>query len=103
VLDLKSDAGKQALQALLDKADVFVSNLALGAVDRLGFGAEACQQSNPGLIHATISGYGPGGSYTDRKAYDLIVQCEAGLLSVTGTPEHPSKAGVSIADIAAGM
>ena len=103
VLDLKSDEGKQALRVLLDQADIFVSNLAPGAVDRLGFGADECHETNPELIHASISGYGPGGSYTDRKAYDLIVQCEAGFLSLTGTPDQPSKAGVSIADIAAGM
>lgn len=103
VLDLKSDEGKEALRAILDSADVFVSNLSPGAVDRLGFSAEACHRTNPRLVHATISGYGPGGSYTERKAYDLIVQCEAGFLSVTGTPEDPSKAGVSIADISAGV
>lgn len=103
VLDLKSNEGKHTLRTLLDQADIFVSNLAPGAVDRLGFGADECHETNPGLIHASISGYGPGGSYTERKAYDLIVQCEAGFLSLTGTPDEPSKAGISIADIAAGM
>lgn len=103
VLDLKSPDGQRALRALVEQADVFVSNLAPGAVDRLGFGAEACHEFNSGLIHASISGYGPGGSYTERKAYDLIIQCEAGFLSVTGTKDNPSKGGVSVADIAAGM
>lgn len=103
VIDLKSEEGRQVMRSLIAQADVFVSNLKPGAVERLGLGAEDCQETNPGLIHASISGYGPGGSYTERKAYDLIIQCEAGMLSVTGTEETPSKVGPSIADIAAGM
>jgi itaconate CoA-transferase len=103
VIDLKSEEGRQAMRGLIAQADVFVSNLKPGAVERLGLSAEACQETNPGLIHASISGYGPGGSYTERKAYDLIIQCEAGMLSVTGTEDTPSKVGPSIADIAAGM
>lgn len=103
VLDIKSEDGLRALKKLIAEADVFVSNLKPGAVERLGLGAEACHEFNPQLIHTSISGYGPGGSYTERKAYDLIIQCEAGLLSVTGTPETPSKVGPSIADISAGM
>lgn len=103
VLDVKSEAGSAALRKLLEKADVFVSNLKPGAVERLGLGSAACHEFNPGLIHASISGYGPGGSYTERKAYDLIIQCEAGMLSVTGTEDTPSKVGPSIADISAGM
>ncbi|PXA76993.1 CaiB/BaiF CoA-transferase family protein [Auritidibacter sp. NML100628] len=103
VLDLKSQTDKELLTSLLKEADVLVSNLAPGAMERLGFGAEYCQNLNPQLIYATISGYGNGGSYTTRKAYDLIIQCETGLLSVTGTENSPSKAGVSVADIAAGM
>lgn len=103
VIDLKSEEGQQTMRGLIAQADVFVSNLKPGAVERLGLGAEDCQETNPGLIHASISGYGPGGSYTERKAYDLIIQCEAGMLSVTGTEETPSKVGPSIADIAAGM
>lgn len=103
VLDLKSSEGTAALQKLLEQADVFVSNLKPGAVERMGFGARECHEFNPGLIHVSISGYGPGGSYTDRKAYDLIIQCEAGMLSVTGTEEVPSKVGPSIADISSGM
>ncbi|GAB3596428.1 Formyl-coenzyme A transferase [Corynebacterium faecale] len=103
VLDIKSDDGLAALKALVAQADVFVSNLKPGAVERLGLGAKECHEFNPELIHVSISGYGPGGSYTERKAYDLIIQCEAGLLSVTGTPDAPSKVGPSIADISAGM
>lgn len=103
VLDIKSEKGLAALKALVAEADVFVSNLKPGAIERLGLGAEECHEANPGLIHVSISGYGPGGSYTERKAYDLIIQCEAGLLSVTGTPDTPSKVGPSIADISAGM
>lgn len=103
VLDVKSEAGIAALRKLLAQADVFVSNLKPGAVERLGLGAEACHEFNPGLIHTSISGYGPGGSFTERKAYDLIIQCEAGMLSVTGTEGVPSKVGPSIADISAGM
>lgn len=103
VLDAKTEQGHRALEAMVREADVFVSNLAPGAVERMGLGAEACETLNPSLIHCTISGYGPGGSYTHRKAYDLIMQCEAGLLSVTGTEDEPSKAGISIADITSGM
>ena len=103
VLDLKSEEGTAALRKLLEQADVFVSNLKPGAIERMGFGAKDCHELNPGLIHASISGYGPGGSYTERKAYDLIIQCEAGMLSVTGTEDFPSKVGPSIADISAGM
>lgn len=103
VLDVKSAEGSAMLRALLEQADVFVSNLKPGAVERLGLGPAACHEFNPGLIHASISGYGPGGSYTERKAYDLIIQCEAGMLSVTGTEDTPSKVGPSIADISAGM
>ena len=103
VLDLKSPDGIRNLKSILAEADVFVSNLKPGAVDRMGLSAEACHEFNPGLIHCSISGYGPGGTYTERKAYDLIIQCEAGMLSVTGTEDTPSKVGPSIADISAGM
>jgi itaconate CoA-transferase len=102
-LDLKSQSGRAAMRALVAQADVFVQNLAPGAVERLGLGAEALRAEHPKLIHASISGYGDGGPYTSRKAYDLLVQCEAGLVSITGTPEEPSKVGISVADIAAGM
>lgn len=103
VLDLKSDLGRQAVRELASRADVFVQNLAPGAAERLGLGAEDLRALDPRLIHVSISGYGAGGPYTTKKAYDLLVQCEAGLVSITGTPEEPSKVGISVADIAAGM
>ena len=103
VLDLKSGHGCEALHRLVAIADVFVENLAPGAAARLGFGAEQLRADHPALIHASISGYGSGGPYEQKKAYDLLVQCEAGLVSVTGTADTPSKAGISVADIAAGM
>lgn len=102
-LDLKQEEAKEALHKLLSKADVFLHNLAPGAVDRLGFSAEELKQQYPQLIICSISGYGTYGPYTNKKAYDLLIQCEAGLVSITGTEDTPSKAGISIADIAAGM
>jgi itaconate CoA-transferase len=102
-LDLKQDSALAILKILLKTADVFIQNLAPGAAARMGLTAEALQQENPGLILCAISGYGNDGPYRDKKAYDLLIQSEAGFLSVTGTPEAPSKAGNSIADIAAGM
>ncbi len=102
-LDLKSDAGMRILKQLLSEADVLVQNLAPGAADRMGLSFEALQDSHEKLIICNISGYGPGGPDTNRKAYDLLIQAEAGFLSITGTDAHPSKAGVSVADIAAGM
>ncbi|MCW2295432.1 CaiB/BaiF CoA transferase family protein [Rhodococcus erythropolis] len=102
-LDLKDPADLDVLLTLVDSADVFVQNLAPGAADRLGLSAKTLRASNPGLVHASISGYGDGGPFTRKKAYDLLVQCEAGLVSVTGTPEMPAKTGISTADIAAGM
>lgn len=102
-LDVKSAAGREALAALLARADVFVQNLAPGAAARLGLGAAVLADRYPRLICCSVSGYGPDGPYAAKKAYDLLVQCEAGLLSVTGTPEEPCKAGISVADIAAGM
>jgi len=102
-LDVKHHAAKAVLEKLLQKADVFVQNLAPGAVERLGLGSQDLRQKNPRLIWCGISGYGPAGPYADKKAYDLLVQCEAGMLSVTGTPDAPSKAGIPVADIAAGM
>jgi itaconate CoA-transferase len=102
-LDLKRDEGKAVLERLLAKADVFMHNLAPGAVERLGFGADALRACYPPLIVCTLSGYGSSGPYRDKKAYDLLVQAEAGLLSVTGSEEVPSKAGISVADIAGGM
>ena len=102
-LDVKGTDGRAALAALLAAADVFVQNLAPGAAERLGLGAGELTARHPRLICCSVSGYGPDGPYAGKKAYDLLVQCEAGLLSVTGTPEEPCKAGISVADIAAGM
>ena len=102
-LDLKDAADKDLLTTLVGRADVFVQNLAPGAAGRLGFVMENLRARHPRLITCSISGYGPDGPYRNKKAYDLLVQCEAGLLSVTGTPDEPAKAGISVADIAAGM
>jgi itaconate CoA-transferase len=102
-LDVKHPAAKEILSRLVERADVFLQNLAPGAVERLGLGAAALRSRHPRLIWCGISGYGPAGPYARKKAYDLLVQCEAGLLSVTGTPEEPAKAGIPVADIAAGM
>ena len=102
-VDLKTDEGRAVLGALLDRADVFLHNLGPGAVDRLGFAADAVQARNPRLVVCAMSGYGSTGPYRDKRAYDLLVQSEAGLVAVTGTPEHPAKAGIPVADIAAGM
>ena len=102
-LDLKQDSALAVLKSLLKTADVFIQNLAPGAASRMGLTPEALQKENPGLILCAISGYGNDGPYRDKKAYDLLIQSEAGFLSITGTPETPSKAGNSIADIAAGM
>ena len=101
-LDLKQPAAMAALKRLLNKADVLVQNLAPGAAARMGLGFEELSRRLPQLIVCDISGYGADGPYRDKKAYDLLIQSEAGLLSITGTPEEPSKAGISIADIAAG-
>jgi len=102
-LDIKHGQAMDALLKLLETADVFVQNLAPGATARLGLSAEDLKKINPRLIVCDISGYGNYGPYRDKKAYDLLIQSEAGFLSVTGTPDSPSKAGCSIADIAAGM
>ena len=102
-LDVKHPGAKPVLDKLMQKADVFVQNLAPGAAERLGLGAAELRAKHPRLIWCGISGYGPAGPYAEKKAYDLLVQCETGLLSVTGTPEQPAKAGIPVADIAAGM
>jgi itaconate CoA-transferase len=102
-LNLKEEAAREVLNRLLEKADVFVQNLAPGATGRLGFGTDGLRKRHPELIVCDVSGYGATGPYRDKKAYDLLVQCEAALVSVTGTPETPSKAGIAVADIAAGM
>ena len=102
-LDVKRPEAKEILGRLLEKADVFLHNLAPGAVERLGLGAQELRKKHPRLIWCGISGYGPAGPYAEKKAYDLLVQCEAGLLSVTGSADAPAKAGIPVADIAAGM
>ena len=102
-LDVKTAEGKQVLGKLLDRADVLVSNLGPGAMERLGFASDTVRQSYPHMITCEISGYGASGPYQDRKAYDLLVQAESGLLSITGTDASPAKVGISVADIAAGM
>jgi itaconate CoA-transferase len=102
-LDVKHPRAAEILDRLLARADVFVQNLAPGAAERLGLGAERLRARYPKLIWCGISGYGPAGPYAAKKAYDLLVQCETGLLSVTGSPDAPAKAGIPVADIAAGM
>jgi itaconate CoA-transferase len=102
-LDLKRPEAAGVLGRLLARADVFVQNLAPGAADRLGLGAAALRERHPRLIVCTVSGYGATGPYAGKKAYDLLVQSEVGLVSITGTAEARAKAGISVADIAAGM
>lgn len=102
-LDLKQPAAQAVLQELVAGADVLVQNLAPGAAARMGLGAGALQAKHPSLIVCDISGYGEDGPYRDKKAYDLLIQSEAGFLSITGTADTPCKSGNSIADIAAGM
>jgi itaconate CoA-transferase len=103
-LDVKhAEAQKILMRLILEEADVVVQNLAPGAASRLGLSFEALNKLKPGIIVCDISGYGSDGPYRDKKAYDLLIQSEAGFVSVTGTPDTPSKAGPSIADIAAGM
>jgi itaconate CoA-transferase len=102
-LDLKQPAGGEIMRRLLAKADIFIQNLAPGATDRLGLSAAVLAPAFPQLIVCDISGYGDSGPYRDKKAYDLLIQSEAGLLSITGTPEQPSKTGISVADICTGM
>ena len=102
-LDVKHPKAKAILASLVARADVVVQNLAPGAAARLGLSEDRLRPDHPGIILCDISGYGSFGPYRDRKAYDLLIQSEAGFLSVTGTPEEGVKAGISIADIAAGM
>lgn len=102
-LDLGSDRGRGIAYALIDRADVVVSNLAPGAMDRLGLGAAELRERKGDLVVVTISGYGDDGPYTHRKAYDMLVQAESGLCSITGTPETATKTGVPVSDIATGL
>jgi itaconate CoA-transferase len=102
-LNLKHARAAEILERLLQRADVFIQNLAPGAARRLGLGAESMRPKYPRLIVCDLSGYGENGPYASKKAYDLLVQAEAGVLSVTGTNETPSKVGIAVADIATGM
>src|SRR5438552_9455148 len=102
-LDLKRPEAAAVLLGLLDRADVFVQNLAPGAADRLGTSPHVLRERHPRLIVCTVSGYGTTGPYSQKKAYDLLVQSEVGLVSITGSEREPAKAGISVADIAAGM
>lgn len=103
VLDLSKPDDKALLEAMLAKADVFVQNLKPGALAKLGFAFTRLRQDYPRLICCSISGYGESGPYAQRKAYDMLIQAESGLASITGGPEAPARAGVSVVDIAAGM
>jgi itaconate CoA-transferase len=102
-LDVKHRAGREALGRMVDRADVLVQNLAPGAAARLGLDHATLAARNPRIIVADISGYGDDGPYRDKKAYDLLVQAEVGLLSVTGTGDEPARCGVSVADVASAM
>src|SRR4051812_11168707 len=103
VLDLTRPEDKALLETMLAKADVFIQNLKPGAVAKLGFAIERLRQDYPGLICCSVSGFGESGPYAARKSYDLLVQAESGLASVTGGPEAPARVGVSVTDVAAGM
>ena len=102
-IDLKSDEGRAVVKRLVLAADVFVQNLAPGAAGRLGLGSDELRVEKPELVVADLSGYGSGGPLEQRKAYDMLIQAEAGLISITGTPEDPVKTGIPTADIASGM
>jgi itaconate CoA-transferase len=103
VLDLAAPADKALLEAMLARADVFVQNLKPGAVARLGFAIDRLRKDYPRLIVCSVSGYGDSGPYAQRKAYDLLVQADSGLSSVTGGPEAPARVGVSVVDVGTGM
>jgi itaconate CoA-transferase len=102
-VDLKSSEGRAVVQRLVARADVFVQNLAPGAAERLGLGARELRSGHPELVAVSMSGFGAGGPMEQRKAYDMLIQAEAGLIAVTGTPETPVKTGIPTADIASGM
>ena len=101
--DLKNPDDLALVERMLATADVFVQNLAPGAVERLGLGIKDLRRRFPSLICCSISGYGESGPYAERKAYDLLIQCESGIASLTGSPAEPGRIGVSAADIACGM
>jgi itaconate CoA-transferase len=102
-IDLSSESGVSIVRRLIDSADVFLQNLAPGAAARLGLGSQELRATRPRLVTVDMSGYGPGGPYANKKAYDMLVQSEAGLIAMTGSPESPAKTGVAAADIAAGL
>jgi crotonobetainyl-CoA:carnitine CoA-transferase CaiB-like acyl-CoA transferase len=102
-LDVKNQADKELLLDIISKADVFIQNLAPGAVDRLGLGAKTLTEKFPSLIYCSLSGYGEDGPYREQKAYDMLVQGESGLISVNGTSEGVARVGISVCDITAGM
>jgi crotonobetainyl-CoA:carnitine CoA-transferase CaiB-like acyl-CoA transferase len=102
-VDLKTAEGRAVVRRLVERADVLVQNLAPGAAERLGLGAGELRSARPELVVVSLSGYGTGGPMEQRKAYDMLVQAEAGLISITGTPDAPAKTGIPTADIAAGM
>jgi itaconate CoA-transferase len=102
-VDLKSDEGRDAVRRLVRRADVFMQNLAPGAAERLGLGAAMLRADHPELVVVNLTGYGLGGPFEQRRAYDMLVQAEAGLIAITGTPDTPVKTGVPASDIASGM
>src|SRR5438132_8147801 len=102
-LDLKRAEAIDVLRRLLGRADVFIHNLAPGAMARLGFASADVRRAHPRLIVCEVSGYGSSGPYRDKKAYDLLVQSETGVLSITGSEDEPAKVGISVADISAGV
>ncbi len=102
-LNLRDEADRALLERMLAEADVFVQNLAPGAMARLGFSSEALRARHPSIITVDVSGYGEGGAYETMKAYDLLVQCESGLAEITGSVQEPGRVGVSVCDIACGM
>lgn len=102
-VDLKSGEGRDLVRSLVRRADVFMQNLAPGAAARLGFGSDELRADHPGLVTVDLSGYGSGGPFEQRKAYDMLIQAESGLISITGTPDDAVKTGIPTADIASGM
>jgi formyl-CoA transferase len=102
-VDLKNPQGLAVVRGLIATADVFIQNFAPGAADRLGLGADELRRDHPGLIVVNMTGYGTAGPYRDRKAYDMLMQAETGLCSITGTPETPTKTGIPAADIATAL
>ena len=102
-VDVKKDKGREILQALAQKSDIFFENYAPGVAGRLGLGYEKLSEINPRLIYCSLSGYGQDGPYRDVKAYDLLIQGEGGIIATTGYPDKPARAGIAIADIASGM